>query len=111
MSTSVVMIGMSLGSGMPGVIAAELVPTHGWESLFVVGAALPVFIAILLAIFLPESLQFLILRGRDRAQVEKRAKAIDPGLETTTGAVFGMVHTDVNPPAAAAAVPDAMVSL
>ena len=90
MSTSVVMIGMSLGSGMPGVIAAELVPTHGWESLFVVGAALPVFIAILLAIFLPESLQFLILRGRDRAQVEKRAKAIDPGLETTTGAVFAL---------------------
>ena len=31
--------------------------------------------------------------------------------ESFTGAVFGIVHTDVNPPAAAAAVPVAIVSL
>src|SRR5437899_9144214 len=31
--------------------------------------------------------------------------------ESTTGEVFGMQHTDVNPPAAAAAVPVAIVSL
>jgi MFS transporter, AAHS family, 4-hydroxybenzoate transporter len=90
MSTSVVIIGMSLGSGMPGVIAAELVPTRGWESLFVVGASLPIVIAILLAIFLPESLQFLTLRGRHRAQVEERLKQIDPGLETDAATVFAL---------------------
>src|SRR5436305_13701477 len=31
--------------------------------------------------------------------------------ESSTGVVFGMQHTVVNPPAAAAAVPDAIVSL
>ena len=90
MSTSVVMIGMSLGSGMPGVFAAELATTHGWESLFVVGAMLPVVIALLLGICLPESLQFLTLRGRDRALLEERLKAIDPGLETRATTVFAL---------------------
>jgi AAHS family 4-hydroxybenzoate transporter-like MFS transporter len=78
MLTSVVIIGMSLGSGMPGVVAAQLAPAYGWESLFVVGGVVPLVIAALLALFLPESLLFLTSRGTRRAEVERRVRALDP---------------------------------
>jgi AAHS family 4-hydroxybenzoate transporter-like MFS transporter len=81
MVTSIVIIGMSLGSGMPGVVAAKLVPAYGWEALFIVGGVVPVVIALLLALLLPESLLFLTNRGKDRTQVEKRVRALDPNVQ------------------------------
>ena len=80
MVTSIVIIGMSLGSGMPGVVAAKLIPAYGWESLFIVGGVLPLVIALLLALLLPESLLFLTNRAKDRAQIERRVRALDPQL-------------------------------
>ena len=72
MLTSLVILGISLGSGMPGVVAAQLVPAHGWQALFLVGAVVPALIALVLAVLLPESLLFLTHRGRDREQVARR---------------------------------------
>lgn len=81
--TSVVIIGMSLGSGLPGVVAAKLAPTHGWEALFLVGGIVPLVIAVLLAVFLPESLLFLTNRGKDREQIAARVRALDPSVVVT----------------------------
>jgi MFS family permease len=81
MLTSLVILGMSLGSGIPGVVAALLAPTLGWESVFVVGAVVPIFIAVLLAFLLPESLLFLTNKGRDRAQIAQRVQAMAPTLQ------------------------------
>ncbi len=88
--TSVVIIGMSLGSGMPGVVAAWIVPQHGWEALFLVGALVPFAIGILLAISLPESLLFLTARGRDRAALARRVRELEPGLEVTPETTFAL---------------------
>lgn len=88
MLTSVVIIGMSLGSGMPGVVAAALAPTYGWQSLFVVGGVVPLVIAALLALLLPESLLFLTHRGTDRAQLERRVRLLAPGLDIGPQARF-----------------------
>ena len=85
--TSIVILGISLGSGLPGVVAAQLAPVHGWQSVFLVGAIVPTVIAVLLALLLPESLLFLVNRGRpqDRTEIVARLKAMDPGLEIGEG--------------------------
>ena len=90
MLTSVVIIGMSLGSGMPGVVAAKLAPTYGWESLFIVGGVVPIVIAVLLALFLPESLQFLTNRGRDREQLVRRVQQLDPAAVIAADTQFAL---------------------
>lgn len=90
MLTSVVIIGMSLGSGIPGVVAAALVPAYGWQSLFVVGGLVPIVIAVLIALLLPESLLFLTARGRNRGQVERRVRAMEPGLELSPQTTFAL---------------------
>lgn len=90
MMTSFVILGMSLGSGLPGVVAAKLAPTHGWESLFIVGGVVPIVIGFLLAIFLPESLLYLTNRGRNREQLARRAQELDPQLQITADTTFAL---------------------
>ena len=93
MFTSLVILGISLGSGMPGVVAAQLVPAYGWEAVFVVGAVVPAAIALILAALLPESLLFLTNRGRDREQIARRLKEMDPTLQIGPDTQFALRGT------------------
>ena len=90
MLTSIVVIGMSLGSSMPSLVATQLVPTYGWQVLFVVGGVVPLVIAVILAFALPESLLFLVHRGAHRALLEKRVRQIDPQLAITPDTQFAL---------------------
>lgn len=47
-------IGISLGAVAAGVTAARVLPSYGWRGLFVVGGILPLVIALLVALALPE---------------------------------------------------------
>jgi AAHS family 4-hydroxybenzoate transporter-like MFS transporter len=49
-----------LGGVIGGLIAAHVLPQIGWRALFAIAGVLPVVIAGLLAIFLPESPRFLV---------------------------------------------------
>jgi MFS transporter, AAHS family, 4-hydroxybenzoate transporter len=88
--TAIPMIGMSLGSGLPSVVAAWLVPIYGWQALFVAGGIIPVVVAIVIAIALPESLLFLAARGREVAQLRQRVQALDPGLALASDTKFAL---------------------
>lgn len=90
MLTSIPIVGMSLGSGMPSVVAAWVVPAYGWQSLFVVGGLVPLAIALILAMRLPESLLFLTYKGTDRKELERRIKAIDPAQQFPAGSVIAL---------------------
>jgi AAHS family 4-hydroxybenzoate transporter-like MFS transporter len=88
--TSIPMVGMSLGSGMPAVVAAWLVPLYGWEALFVAGCVVPVIVALLVAWKLPESILFLTYRGGNRREIEARARELDPALAITPDTTFSL---------------------
>lgn len=88
--TSIPMVGMSLGSGLPAVVAAWLVPLYGWEALFVAGCVVPLVVALLVAWKLPESILFLTYRGRNRREIEARARELDPTLAITPETSFSM---------------------
>jgi MFS transporter, AAHS family, 4-hydroxybenzoate transporter len=71
--------GFTLGAALGGFISAALIPAFGWQSVFWVGGTVPLLLACLMVVALPESLQFLVLKGR-----EPRAKLwlskFDPSL-------------------------------
>jgi MFS transporter, AAHS family, 4-hydroxybenzoate transporter len=90
MLTSIPIIGMSLGSGMPAVVAAWLVPIYGWKALFVAGGLVPILVAILIGLALPESILFLTFRGKNRDEVARRAKELEPALQVTPDTVFAL---------------------
>jgi AAHS family 4-hydroxybenzoate transporter-like MFS transporter len=61
----IMFIGYTIGSALGGVIAAQLIPAYGWQSVFVVGGVLPLLLAAGAQLALPESPRFLMLkRGR-----------------------------------------------
>jgi AAHS family 4-hydroxybenzoate transporter-like MFS transporter len=58
-----------LGGVFGGLIAAQLLPVTGWRSLFLVAGCLPVILALLLWVLLPESGRFVLSRHGDSPQL------------------------------------------
>lgn len=56
--------GISTGGVLGGLIAARMIGTFGWQSMLILGGALPLILAIALWLWLPESARFLITKGR-----------------------------------------------
>jgi AAHS family 4-hydroxybenzoate transporter-like MFS transporter len=73
------MCGISIGASASGVIAALLIPLHGWRSVFVVGGVLPLALGTLL-FALPESLRFMIARGRSVGRIRAVLHRIAPDM-------------------------------
>lgn len=72
--------GFTLGAAFGGPIAAYLIPHYGWRGVFYFGAITPLLIAVLMIFLLPESLQFLALRGRDKTKIARWLKRVDPAV-------------------------------
>jgi AAHS family 4-hydroxybenzoate transporter-like MFS transporter len=70
--------GFNFGAALGGFIAAWLIPNFGWRSVFYFGGGVPLVIAVLMIIFLPESLQFMVLQGRDPSRIGKWLKRVSP---------------------------------
>jgi AAHS family 4-hydroxybenzoate transporter-like MFS transporter len=54
--------GFSIGAAIVGWVAAAVMPAWGWQSVFVIGGALPVVITAVSVAWLPESIRFLLRR-------------------------------------------------
>jgi AAHS family 4-hydroxybenzoate transporter-like MFS transporter len=72
--------GVPTGAMIGGLSAAWLIPHFGWQSLFVLGAVVPIVICVIMAMFLPESLEFLVRRSKDKTRIRKIVSRISPAL-------------------------------
>lgn len=69
--TAMMYLGFPIGVGAGGFIAAEIIGVYGWQAMFVIGGAVPLFLLPLAAMALPESIRFLVVRGERPAQVAR----------------------------------------
>ena len=72
--------GIPAGSALSGILGAWFIPHFGWQSLFVFGGIAPIIIAVLAAAILPESLEFLVTKGKEKAQIRTIVAKIAPAL-------------------------------
>ncbi|QDL39504.1 MFS transporter [Rhodoferax sediminis] len=72
--------GFTLGAVLGGLVSAALISAFGWRSVFWVGGIFPLIMAVLMYIRMPESLQFLVLRGKHLDRVGACLKKIDPSV-------------------------------
>jgi AAHS family 4-hydroxybenzoate transporter-like MFS transporter len=82
--------GFPLGGALGGLVGSRLIPTLGWEWLFWIGGTLPLIVAVVLMVFLPESLGFLVARGAPSERIAALLKRIcgvtvAPGVRFTLG--------------------------
>lgn len=74
--------GLTIGGALGGFVAAWMIPNFGWRSVFVLGGLIPLAVALTMLFLLPESAQFLAVRGRRPDQLERWLKRVDPGIPT-----------------------------
>jgi AAHS family 4-hydroxybenzoate transporter-like MFS transporter len=78
-------VGFTVGAAFGGVVATWLVPAFGWESVFYFGGIVPLVVGLLMLFWLPESLQFLVVRqklDRLRAWMQRTHQEITIGPDT-----------------------------
>jgi len=81
-------VGFTAGAAIGGFIAAALIPAFGWRSVFYFGGLIPLVIGILMFAALPESLEFLAVRGRSVDQVGRWLAQLDPALTIDATTAF-----------------------
>ncbi|MDY7577796.1 MFS transporter [Herbaspirillum sp. RTI4] len=73
--------GFTVGAAMGGFVSAALIPAFGWRAVFWVGGLVPLALWVAMLFWLPESMQFLIVRKRPLEQVKRWLHKLDPALK------------------------------
>ena len=88
----------SAGAAIGGFLAAQLIQSYGWRSVFYFGGTVPLLISVAMLLALPESLQFLAVRERNPGKIRGWLQRIDPSAplsEATRFVVPERVHHGV----------------
>src|SRR5262249_17063373 len=60
------------------IAAGLLVPGYGWKSLFIVGAVLPIALAVIAHLTMPEPLRFMVMRGWPAERIAAVLRRLHP---------------------------------
>jgi AAHS family 4-hydroxybenzoate transporter-like MFS transporter len=86
--TMLVWIGFNIGSIATGLVASRLADGGNWHALFLINGAMPLVIAPILAVWLPESLDFLAEMHTGRARIARTLRQLNPKLAFPGNACF-----------------------
>jgi AAHS family 4-hydroxybenzoate transporter-like MFS transporter len=67
------------GGLIGSLTSAWVIPAFGWQTVFYIGAVAPLVIAVILAIWLPESIRYLLARNIGQHEVRRTLERIMPG--------------------------------
>jgi AAHS family 4-hydroxybenzoate transporter-like MFS transporter len=81
MAVGLMNIASPLGAFSAGFIAPPILDAFGWRGAFVVGGVAPLLVALLLALFVPESLKFLIVRRPADPRIGRILRRIAPDVD------------------------------
>lgn len=70
--------GFNLGMASGGFVSAKMIPAFGWHSLLLLGGVLPLLLAVVLVVWLPESARYLVVRNRGADKVRQVLAPIAP---------------------------------
>jgi MFS transporter, AAHS family, 4-hydroxybenzoate transporter len=80
MVASLIWAAFPLGVSTGGFLNSFILAKYGWEAIFWFGGIAPLAVGTVLAIWLPESLRFLIARGQDPAWIAGIVRRISPDV-------------------------------
>ncbi|WP_313175798.1 aromatic acid/H+ symport family MFS transporter [Massilia sp.] len=87
--------GFTIGSALGGLVAAQLLASVGWRGILTIGGVIPLLLVPALLFALPESLRWMVLRGRGASTV---AQGIMRKIAKTAQALPPLTVSDVKLP-------------
>ena len=89
--------GFTIGSGLGGVIAAQVLPRFGWRALLVGGGVAPLLLAPVLVRVLPESVRYLVMKGGAQARIADVLRRITPSADLRGATFVGAAASQASP--------------
>ena len=77
---TLIMLGYGVGVSFCGPLARLLIPRFGWQGVFWFGGAASLAATLLLLVFLPESLRFLVSKGATAQRIARVLKRMAPAF-------------------------------
>ncbi|MEX3634042.1 MFS transporter [Paraburkholderia sp. BR14320] len=73
---------MPAGGVIAGFAASIVIPQYGWKAMFYLSGIVPIAAAVLVCIFVPESVRLLILSGAQHDRIERIVGRLAPSSRT-----------------------------
>ncbi|PUA17727.1 MFS transporter [Glaciimonas sp. PCH181] len=86
----------SVGGALAALVTDQLTVHFHWSSVFFVGGCATAILACVIAVFLPESISFLVAKEKPRKDVLKTIKVIFPFLKESDTPIFSASQQEKN---------------
>lgn len=87
--TSAMFTGFPLGAALGGFLSAWMIPEWGWRSVLQLGGVLPMCLAVIMLVILPESVQFMVARGLPIERIRSVLSRFSDAVGEATSFVMG----------------------
>src|ERR1700733_1643466 len=77
---TIMFCGFPIGATIAGFAAVPILPAYGWRGVFVLGGIMPLLLAPVLALYLPESIRHLVIHGENGDRVRQLLARVNPKL-------------------------------
>jgi AAHS family 4-hydroxybenzoate transporter-like MFS transporter len=88
--TNAMFCGFPLGAAFGGFLAAWMIPLWGWRSVLILGGTVPLVLMVLLVVFLPESVRYMVANS----QPVERIRAVLARISASAAQASAFVMTE-----------------
>ena len=85
---TIMFCGFPIGATIAGFAAVPILPVYGWRGVFVLAGLMPLVLAPVLALLLPESIRHLVIHGNKTARVRQLLARVSPHLVFGSDTIF-----------------------
>jgi len=76
--TNAMFCGFPMGAAFGGFLAAWMIPQFGWRSVLALGGVAPLVLTVVIAFALPESVRYLVAKGKPAERIRAALRRISP---------------------------------
>jgi MFS transporter, AAHS family, 4-hydroxybenzoate transporter len=80
---TIIMVGYSVGGALAAPLTNAIAPTYGWEGVYLAGGLATLVCVAAIWVWLPESVRFLVLAGRQREALVRTLRRLVPSSDAT----------------------------
>jgi AAHS family 4-hydroxybenzoate transporter-like MFS transporter len=88
--------GFPIGAAFGGFLAAWMIPMWGWRSVLIAGGIVPIVLGILMLLLLPESVRYMVAKGRPVELVRAVLARISPDAAKASSFVISEAEPAVS---------------
>lgn len=79
---TLILSGFTIGAAIGGFLAAWVIPHYNWQAMMIIGGILPLILAVIAMLKLPESIGYKVLKNHPKAEIDAIIHKMAPDFDT-----------------------------